>query len=173
MLKGWDNMLPTLPGTYVLVLTFSRRLDNVVGRLGTLAMQPGFYVYVGSAFGPGGLAKRVGRHARSEKKLRWHVDYLTTVATLDEVWYTVDEARCECQWADALKQIRGAMVPLEGFGSSDCRCRSHLFFFQKRPSPRVFRQGLVRSLAGPVASNVIRIAADDVARTFGPGGTRP
>ena len=143
-----NHWLPSLPGTYVLVLRSSRRLGIVVGRLGTLAAQPGFYVYVGSAFGPGGLAKRVGRHARAEKRCRWHIDYLTAVATLDEVWYTVDKARRECQWAGVLKQVRGATVPLEGFGTSDCRCRSHLFFFRKRPSPRVFRQQVRHSIGG-------------------------
>ena len=143
-----NHWLPSLPGTYVLVLRSSRRLGIVVGRLGTLAAQPGFYVYVGSAFGPGGLAKRVGRHARAEKRCRWHIDYLTAVATLDEVWYTVDDAHRECQWASGLKQICEATVPLDGFGSSDCRCPSHLFFFQKRPSLRAFRQRLRDSVHG-------------------------
>ena len=40
--------LPSSPGTYVLMLRFSRRLENLVGSLGTLVMQPGFYVYVGA-----------------------------------------------------------------------------------------------------------------------------
>ena len=47
--------LPSLPGTYALVLRFSSGLEIVVGRLGVLAVQPGFYVYVGSALGPGRL----------------------------------------------------------------------------------------------------------------------
>lgn len=97
--------LPSLPGTYALVLRFSGRPETVVGRLGTLAAQPGFYVYVGSALGPGGLASRVGRHARAEKRCRWHIDYLAAVATLDEVWYTLDGTRRECQWAEALREI--------------------------------------------------------------------
>ena len=95
----------------------------------------------GHAFGPGGLARRVGRHAMAEKKRRWHIDYLTAMATLDEVWYTTDKVHRECPWADALREIRGATVPLERFGSSDCRCRSHLVFFQKRPSLPRFVSG--------------------------------
>jgi Uri superfamily endonuclease len=100
------------------------------------------------------LAKRVGRHAKGEKKRRWHIDYLTAVATLDEVWYTVDNAHRECQWADALKRVRGAAVPLEGFGASDCCYRSHVFFFPKRPSLRAFRQGLAGSIRqhGPIGA---------------------
>ena len=140
--------LPSLPGTYALVLRNSGRREILVGRLGTLAVEPGFYVYVGSALGPGGLASRVGRHTRAAKKCRWHIDYLAAIATLDEVWYTVDQTRRECRWADALRQIRGATVPLEGFGSSDCRCRAHLLFFQKRPSLCRFRQRLTRSIPG-------------------------
>ncbi len=45
------NGLPSLPGTYVLVLRFSKRLEIVVGKLGVLEAQPGIYVYVGSAWG--------------------------------------------------------------------------------------------------------------------------
>jgi Uri superfamily endonuclease len=149
-----NHGLPSLPGTYALLLRVSRRLEIVVGRLGVLAVQPGFYVYVGSAFGLGGLAARVGRHARPDKKCRWHIDYLAAVATLDEVWYTADAAHRECQWADVFRQMRGAAVPLEGFGASDCRCPSHLFHFQERPSLRAFRQRLMRSIQahGPILS---------------------
>jgi hypothetical protein len=27
----------------------------------------------------------------------------------------------------------GASVPMAGFGSSDCDCRAHMFFFTRRP----------------------------------------
>jgi Uri superfamily endonuclease len=139
--------LPSLPGTYALVLRSAAPQEILVGKLGTLAVQPGSYVYVGSALGPGGLASRVGRHARAAKRCRWHIDYLVAIAALDEVWYTVDPARRECQFADTLRQIRGATVPLEGFGASDCRCRAHLLLFHKRPSLRAFRQRLARSIS--------------------------
>ena len=144
--------LPPLPGTYALVLRISACADILIGKLGMLRVQPGCYVYVGSALGPGGLASRVGRHATVEKGCRWHVDYLTAMGTLDEVWYTTDTLRRECLWAKALRQMRGATVPLERFGSSDCRCRSHLVCFQKRPSLRTFRQRLVGSIPrhGPI-----------------------
>ena len=77
--------LPAIPGTYALVLRISRGLEIPAGRLGTLHVQPGFYVYLGSALGPGGLASRVGRRTMAEEKCRWHIDDLTAVATLDEV----------------------------------------------------------------------------------------
>ena len=114
--------LPSLPGTYVLVLRFSKRLEIVAGKLGVLAVQPGFYVYVGSALGPGGLAARVGRHCRREKTRRWHDDYLRAEANLEEVWYAAGKSHRECQWASAFRTLPGASVPLTGFGASDCGC---------------------------------------------------
>ena len=45
-------------GTNALVLE-SRRSGLVqIGKLGTLELQPGFFVYVGRAHGPGGVATR-------------------------------------------------------------------------------------------------------------------
>jgi Uri superfamily endonuclease len=137
---GASDSLPSLPGTYVLVLRFSRRLEIVVGKLGMLEAQPGYYVYVGSAMGPGGLAARVGRHFRSEKPLRWHVDYLRAAAQIEEVWYTTGKSHRECRWASVLKSLPGASASLVGFGASDCGCPSHLFFFNLPPSIAVFRR---------------------------------
>ena len=114
------------PGTYALVLRASMAQTIQIGRLGELAMQSGYYIYVGSAFGPGGLAARVGRHLRSEKKLRWHIDYLRAACEVAEVWWTCDPVRRECEWASKLRELPGAVVPMAGFGSSDCECKSHL-----------------------------------------------
>ena len=60
--------LSSLPGTYVLVVNLDRHRQITIGRRSTRQFQPGYYLYVGSAFGPGGLKARVGRHMRSEKK---------------------------------------------------------------------------------------------------------
>jgi hypothetical protein len=57
--------LPSRPGTYALIFTTDADLEIQVGRLGQLHVRPGVYVYVGSAHGPGGLAARVLRHART------------------------------------------------------------------------------------------------------------
>lgn len=108
-----------------------------MGRLGILDVRPGFYVYVGSALGPGGLAARIGRYARQEKGLRWHVDYLRAVTELVEAWFRSGRRRKECLWAKRLAGMPGAEVPMPGFGSSDCGCRSHLFWFRGRPVPTI------------------------------------
>ena len=112
----------TQPGTYALILQSSAEQRLQIGKLGQLDVKPGFYVYIGSAFGPGGLTARVARHQRKAKKLRWHIDYLTTVMSVEQVWYTLDTNHRECQWSEVLRKIRGADMPLSRFGSSDCAC---------------------------------------------------
>ena len=126
-------------GTYALVLAAKKRQTISVGRLGIFEVGPGFYMYVGSALGPGGLAARIGRHARQEKTLRWHVDYLRAVTALVEVWFSPGRRRKECSWARRLARMPGAGIPMPGFGASDCGCRSHLFYFEERPVPTIPR----------------------------------
>jgi len=137
-----ESALPPDPGTYALVLEAVAANDVQIGKLGVLHLRPGIYVYVGSALGPGGLAARVGRHARKEKMLRWHIDYLRAESRLVEVWYGIGKQRRECRWANAFGKLPGASVPLAGFGASDCGCPSHLCFFNLPPSLADFRKKL-------------------------------
>ncbi len=130
------DSLTNKPGTYALVLVSAAARTIQVGKLGELAVEPGFYVYVGSAAGPGGLRARVARHLRDSKRIHWHIDYLRSVAAVEEVWFTTQAGGTEHRWANALGSMPGASVPLPGFGSSDCRCVSHLFYFSSRPAVR-------------------------------------
>jgi Uri superfamily endonuclease len=118
--------LPAAPGTYLLLLDLPMPTRLAVGRLGTFDFPAGRYAYTGSARGPGGLRARVGRHLRAEKRLHWHVDYLSARASIVEVWYAESTARLECLWAARLSALPGASQPIDSFGSSDCGCRSHL-----------------------------------------------
>jgi len=130
------------PGTYALLLRGEEPQEIEVGALGTMTVRPGTYVYVGSAFGPGGLRARVERHVRADGALHWHVDYLRAVATLDAVWYTHDTQRRECTWAEVLRSFPGVTVPLDGFGASDCTCPAHLVRMDSTPSVSAFRTRL-------------------------------
>ena len=130
------------PGTYALVLASFSEGSIPIGRIGLLEVRPGFYVYVGSAFGPGGLHARVSRHQKKTDRIHWHIDYLKASTRIDEVWYTFDPIRREHQWAQVLAEVRNASMPLPGFGSSDCGCRSHLYFFPSNPSGKAFRRKL-------------------------------
>jgi len=144
-------------GTYALILRSESTRRVRIGRLGNMTLYPGFFVYVGGAFGPGGLRARVGHHLKKAHRPRWHVDFLRRHTRPVEVWYTYDPTRREHQWAQALTTLRGASVPLPGFGSSDCRCCAHLFRFAVRPGLRTFVKR-IRSTCdghGEVASIVI------------------
>jgi Uri superfamily endonuclease len=134
------------PGTYALILlaTSSRKIE--VGRIGTLNIEPGYYVYVGSALGPGGVRARISRHARKAKTFRWHIDYLRATAQLIEVWCTYHVGRRECQWSQAVADIPWSTIPLAGFGSSDCQCVSHLHQFAAKRSIRAIRSRLKSQL---------------------------
>ena len=130
------------PGTYVLVLS-SRSTDLIqIGRLGSLQLQSGFYIYVGSALGPGGVRARLAHHLKPSRRPHWHIDYLRAHTRVEEIWYWLDGQRLEHVWAEHIRLSEGASVPLVGFGSTDCGCESHLFFFQQRPSRERFRQML-------------------------------
>ncbi len=107
------------------------------GALGRLVMEKGWLVYTGSAQGPGGLS-RVRRHIAYTKlknrSPRWHVDYLlgSSEVQLLSAACAVTEEPLECTLASALP---GKRVP--GFGSSDCRCDSHLVFCRSDPEEAI------------------------------------
>jgi Uri superfamily endonuclease len=124
-----DDVLASLPstgGTYGLALELKRETQVQVGALGTTAFPKSTYVYVGSAWGPGGLRARVGRHVRGGGALRWHIDYLRAAATPIAVWFAPGE-RLECAWAQVLMASPTAEIIVPRFGASDCHCASHLF----------------------------------------------
>jgi Uri superfamily endonuclease len=120
------------PGTYALVLRSRRSAYARVGRLGRLRLRPGYYIYVGSAFGPGGVRARVSRHCRASKPKRWHIDYLREFATPLAVLCSYEPVHLEHRWADALGQMAD-LRSISGFGCSDCRCAAHLFFSASLP----------------------------------------
>jgi Uri superfamily endonuclease len=124
---------PTCRGTYILLLRVDHGFAAQVGALGWLDFKPGIYVYVGSAFGPGGLRARLGHHLAPEHPNHWHIDYLSQKADVDEIWYTCDPARREHEWAKVFARLPGTSSPFSGFGASDCQCRTHLFHLLVRP----------------------------------------
>jgi Uri superfamily endonuclease len=111
-------------GIYVLVISISEDIRIDIGALGSIDFAKGSYAYVGSA--QSGLEKRVQRHLRKTKRKFWHIDYL-----LDDNNVKVLKVFCkeagkpdECEIA---KKINRKGFPIKNFGSSDCKCVSHLF----------------------------------------------
>ncbi|MGB2853176.1 MAG: GIY-YIG nuclease family protein [Dehalococcoidia bacterium] len=127
-------------GTYALIIAVESEITIVVGKLGEFAFPAGYYIYLGSA--RGGLFQRVRRHVSKDKKLRWHIDYLLQDAEVLEVWYALGDERFECQWASAAKNMPQAQIIVPGFGSSDCRCPSHLIYLPRLPSFERFQKRL-------------------------------
>ena len=144
----FDDRPRSDPGTYALLLHAEETQSIEVGALGMMTVRPGWYVYVGSAFGPGGLQARVQRHVRGDGALHWHVDYLRTVTSLPSVWYTHDDERRECTWATLLRKASSSPVPMEGFGASDCDCPAHLVAFDEPPARSAFRERLQAEVPG-------------------------
>ena len=114
-----------------------------MGRLGTFVFPVGWYFYAGSALR--GLERRVGRHARREKPLRWHIDYLSQWAPVKEVWVTESAQQWECAWAHIAQNLPGSAVPVPSFGASDCHCPSHLLHYATQPLLPVFTAALAQA----------------------------
>jgi Uri superfamily endonuclease len=119
------------PGTYALLLRSDASTSAQIGRWGCLDVRPGYYIYVGSALGPGGVLARVSRHCREHKTKHWHIDYLREFTIPVSVWYSYSPTRLEHCWAKAVAGLTET-EPVKGFGCSDCKCNSHLFFLPGR-----------------------------------------
>jgi Uri superfamily endonuclease len=115
-------------GTYILAMKLDKPADITVGKLGRFTFPAGRYLYFGSAMN--GLNARISRHLRNDKKLHWHIDYFLQKAKIVDVWYVKSEERLECHLCQEAMRFPGASVPIKGFGSSDCRCTSHLLHFR-------------------------------------------
>jgi len=118
-----------MKGTYALVIEIERDINVQICRLGKFRFPAGSCLYIGS--GQNNLGKRIQRHLRKEKKLFWHIDYLlnSPQAKIKKVW--VREGRWECGLAEKMALDKRFRIPIPGFGSSDCRCKAHLFLILK------------------------------------------
>jgi Uri superfamily endonuclease len=133
-----DPKTATDPGTYALLLRIATVEVALIGRRERLPLTPGWAVYAGSAFGPGGVAARLAHHRRPVVRPHWHIDFLRRYASLEAVWFSHDSIRRECLWAGILaRELDGGAPPFR-FGASDCRCPAHLYLFDIRPTLATF-----------------------------------
>jgi sugar fermentation stimulation protein A len=116
-------------GSYLLVLRVDKERRVRIGGLGTFSFRRGYYVYVGSAMR--NLQSRLARHSRRRKTRHWHVDYLRQVTSGPIALPIRSSLRQECEVARAFADI---LEPgPAGFGSSDCKCATHLFRHETNP----------------------------------------
>ena len=116
-------------GCYMLILYLRTDVKAVIGAMGEICFKRGFYIYVGSA--KKNLDARIERHKRKRKKFHWHIDYLAQIAEVEIAIPIRTSGDLEC---DLARHICGmAEWTVEGFGSSDCNCTSHLFGMISNP----------------------------------------
>jgi Uri superfamily endonuclease len=135
------DSLPKSPGTYALHLYLPSATTLKVGKLGEFNLPGGDYVYLGSAFNPGGVRGRLGRHIHGAGRPSWHIDYLRAVTNVYGYHYLIHDhdsppgkQSLECQWSQAFTVLSEAKYLIPGFGASDCRagCSAHLVALQDK-----------------------------------------
>lgn len=108
--------------------------DILVGKLGDVWFPKAFYAYVGSAMN--GFEARLAHHLKGNKKPHWHIYYLLKAAKVSEIILCHGESfalqggfRVECFLARVLAT---EFQSITGFGATDCSCKSHLYFEDKK-----------------------------------------
>ena len=128
-------------GSYMVVLKLPESRKIKIGSLKEHRFEEGFYVYVGSAKAKKKdcsprihiLSSRIDRHRQQDKgNPHWHIDYLRPFAEFCAALPIRTKDDLECKIADSLRDLTGDETP-DRFGSTDCRCQSHLFYFPDDP----------------------------------------
>jgi len=119
------DAVPATGGAYALILRLEKEAAIDLPRFGPEPIAPGWYLYAGSAYGPGGLRARLARHFRPAKKPHWHIDRLTSICA-PAAALSVPGGN-ECAVVSELIASGAFRFALTGFGATDCRqCKSHL-----------------------------------------------
>lgn len=114
--------------SYCLLIKLKDNETVKIGKIGEIDFKKGHYIYIGSALNS--LEGRIKRHLRNEKKLFWHIDYLlaSSNSIVEEVIFEKSGEKWECKIA---REIAESGLVIKRFGCSDCKCDSHLFYFEK------------------------------------------
>lgn len=110
--------------TYVLEIKLEEDKRINVGKLEGVFFKKGYYFYVGS--GKKNFKSRIERHLSNNKRKYWHIDYLLFSVTAHITKVYSSEKEIECEIANILHQRNH--MEIENFGSTDCKCFSHLFY---------------------------------------------
>jgi len=151
------RQLPKEKGSYLLFFEMKHAKTIRVGKLTETEFVPGFYAYVGSAFGPGGLHARLRHHLSISERCHWHLDYIRPEMHFLSLWMTEDDESREHDWAGVLLDLPTAEIPVKDLGATDCQCRAHFFRFDQLPTLCEFRKQLRRR-------GILNVAVDEVSR---------
>ncbi len=127
MYKSHGNVKKGFKCIYILIIQVSSDINVNIGAVGERAFAKGLYAYVGSA--QTNMEQRVKRHLRIKKRKFWHIDYLlyNAAAKIIKVFFKEGNKTEECKTAKSLSE---KSKPIDGFGCSDCKCKSHLFYIE-------------------------------------------
>lgn len=121
-----------MKGSYILIIKLNKNIKLIVGSLGEIKFEQGYYTYFGSAFGPGGF-DRIKRHkkiSQGEKNTKhWHIDYLNSLSESK----IIDVKKFPNQKIECMLAKNSGGKKVLGFGCSDCKCDSHLKYFDSKP----------------------------------------
>lgn len=118
-------------GAYLLLLNNPSDFSKKIGRLGTRTFRKGYYVYVGSAMN--GLKARIKRHRRKQKKIHWHIDYVTPDPMTVTRTFDIRRDAPALEQKLAEKMVSICETGILGFGATDSPADSHLFYFPEDP----------------------------------------
>lgn len=116
-------------GSYIITGEMPEDKRISIGYKGDILFKKGYYLYVGSAMNS--MEGRIKRHLRIIKNKRWHIDFLIPYLKDIKAIPIYSSERLECTISESLKGISNNYI--EGFGSSDCPCRSHLYWMMDSP----------------------------------------
>jgi len=101
-----DYRMQSKIGSNTLIIQSFSNAKVQVGRWRQIDLEPGYDLYVGSAFGPRGVQVRISRHYHKTKRKHWPIDYLSDFVNPISVWYSYEFQRLEHRWAQVLLPIR-------------------------------------------------------------------
>ena len=107
-------------GTFALLLEVPPDIPfHVFAQSGPVALPPGFYLYVESAFDRGGVKECVEHHFRDLSPYIMVVDYFYAEMKMHEAWFTYDAVERTCQWAGLVQERSAARPRRRGSGSGE------------------------------------------------------
>lgn len=110
---------------YSIKLKINKESEIQVGKLGSFVFPKGYYIYIGSA--KKNIKSRVNRHIKIDKKKKWHFDFLRPYGEIVEI-ETYDNSLTECELFEKIKRETNGEVLVKKFGSTDCKCFTHLIY---------------------------------------------
>ena len=120
-------------GIYVLEIYAPSPFEVAIKKFSEVHFPKGYYYYIGSA--QKNLGHRINRHLKLNKKLHWHIDYITSNIKINikSILIFKDFPRdFECKLTGELQDQFSLIHIAKGFGNSDCNiCESHLLYSKK------------------------------------------